>query len=136
MPTQFWGDPSREIRLGFLCICQWFAEVLGQSRRKLRLGRTRTTVRRRPFSVNKACTDLERRSTGGGVGCGLQSPDTDPAVPYDYATFRPMLLARGLTYLGWAADRSGDETSEFILEYIRPLVVDLAEELVRHRVTQ
>ena len=55
---------------------------------------------------------------------------------HDYATFRPMLLARGLTYLGWAADRSGDETSEFILEYIRPLVVDLAEELVRHRVTQ
>ena len=52
----------------------------------------------------------------------------------DYAVLRPMLLARGLTYLGWAADRPGDETSEFILEHVRPLVVDLAEELLRQRV--
>ncbi|MEV6338766.1 phosphotransferase [Nocardia vinacea] len=53
----------------------------------------------------------------------------------DYAALRPMLLARGLTYLGWAADRPGDETSEFILEHIRPLVVDLADELLRQRVS-
>jgi hypothetical protein len=44
--------------------------------------------------------------------------------------WRPMLLARGLNYLGWAADRPGDETSDFVLEHVRPLVVDLAAEYV------
>lgn len=39
-----------------------------------------------------------------------------------------MLLARGLTYLGWAADRRGDETAEFIVEHVLPLVVQLAEQ--------
>ncbi|MGQ4600920.1 phosphotransferase [Nocardia sp. R6R-6] len=55
---------------------------------------------------------------------------------HDYAALRPMLLARGLTYLGWAADRPGDETSDFVLEYIRPLVVDLAKELLHRHVAQ
>lgn len=55
---------------------------------------------------------------------------------YDYAALRPMLLARGLTYLGWAADRPGDETSEFIFEHVRPVVVDLAAEFLRRHVTQ
>ncbi|MEU9448880.1 phosphotransferase [Streptomyces sp. NPDC048277] len=44
----------------------------------------------------------------------------------DIAMWPAMLLARGLTYLGWAVDRPGDETSDFILEQVRPLVVDLA----------
>jgi hypothetical protein len=47
-----------------------------------------------------------------------------------------MLLARGLTYLAWAADRIGDETSDLIFEHLRPLVVDLATELVTPAVSQ
>ena len=48
----------------------------------------------------------------------------------DLAMWRPMLLVRGLTYLAWAADRIGDETTDFVLEHVRPLVVDLAAEYV------
>ncbi|QKZ17144.1 phosphotransferase enzyme family protein [Streptomyces chartreusis] len=54
----------------------------------------------------------------------------------DLALWRPMLLARGLTYLAWAADRVGDETSDFIFEHVRPLVVDLATELISPAVSQ
>ena len=53
----------------------------------------------------------------------------------DLALWRPMLLARGLTYLGWAADRRGDETSLFIFEHLRPLVVDLAAEFIASTVS-
>jgi Ser/Thr protein kinase RdoA (MazF antagonist) len=53
-----------------------------------------------------------------------------PLTQEDLALWRPMLLARGLTYLAWAADRPGDETSDFLLQYVRPLVVDLAAEFV------
>jgi Ser/Thr protein kinase RdoA (MazF antagonist) len=59
-----------------------------------------------------------------------------PLSPEDLALWRPMLLARGLTYLAWAADRIGDETSDFIFEHLRPLVVDLATELVTPAVSQ
>ena len=48
----------------------------------------------------------------------------------DHSMWRAMLLARGLTYLGWATDRRGDETSDFLLEHIRPVVLDLAREVV------
>ncbi|PRY49589.1 Ser/Thr protein kinase RdoA (MazF antagonist) [Geodermatophilus tzadiensis] len=41
-----------------------------------------------------------------------------------------MLLARGLTYLGWAAERRGDETAEFIAEHVTPVVVALAREFL------
>ncbi|MFG2940324.1 phosphotransferase enzyme family protein [Streptomyces sp. NPDC048282] len=51
----------------------------------------------------------------------------------DLAMWPALLLARGLTYLGWAVDRPGDETSEFILEHVRPLVVELAEKFVTAR---
>jgi Ser/Thr protein kinase RdoA (MazF antagonist) len=37
-----------------------------------------------------------------------------------------MLLARGTTYLGWAADRRGDEAAEFIVEQVLPVVLRLA----------
>lgn len=37
-----------------------------------------------------------------------------------------MLLARGLTYLGWAADRRGDETAEFIAKNLVEQVADNA----------
>ncbi|MCZ2839581.1 phosphotransferase enzyme family protein [Modestobacter sp. VKM Ac-2985] len=39
-----------------------------------------------------------------------------------------MLLARGLTYLGWAAERRGDETAEWLAEHVRPVVVTLARD--------
>ncbi|WP_433710208.1 phosphotransferase enzyme family protein [Nocardia sp. CA-084685] len=59
-----------------------------------------------------------------------------PLDESDHAVLRPMLLARGLTYLGWAADRPTEEISEFIFESIRPLVVDLADEFLRQPVAR
>lgn len=53
-----------------------------------------------------------------------------PLTDEDLALWRPITLARGLTYLAWAADRPGDETSNFILEHVLPLVVTLATEYV------
>ena len=53
-----------------------------------------------------------------------------PLTAEDLAIWRPMLLARGLTYLAWAADRIGDETSDFVLEHVRTVVVELAAEYV------
>jgi hypothetical protein len=44
-----------------------------------------------------------------------------------------MLLARGLTYLGWAAERPGQETSEFIAEQVVPLVLALAQDFLSQR---
>lgn len=52
-----------------------------------------------------------------------------PLTSDDRMMWRPLLLARGLTYLGWATDRLGDETSDFVLESVRPVVVKLAHEL-------
>lgn len=43
------------------------------------------------------------------------------------ALLDPLLLARGLTYLGWAAERRGDETAEFLVADVVPLVIDLAQ---------
>ena len=40
------------------------------------------------------------------------------------------MLARGLTYLGWAAQRPGDPASEFISSTVVPWVVEIAEALV------
>ncbi|KLU09561.1 phosphotransferase enzyme family protein [Kocuria sp. SM24M-10] len=37
-----------------------------------------------------------------------------------------VLLARGTTYLGWAAARRGDETAEFVVEQVLPVVLGLA----------
>ncbi|MFT4229936.1 MAG: phosphotransferase [Microbacterium sp.] len=42
------------------------------------------------------------------------------------ALLDPMILARGMTYLGWAAERRGDETAEFLAAEVRPFVLDLA----------
>lgn len=41
-----------------------------------------------------------------------------------------MLLARGLTYLGWASTRRGDEAAEFIVERIVPVVLGLARNYI------
>lgn len=53
-----------------------------------------------------------------------------PLSGADRSMWHPMLFARGLTYLGWATERLGDETSEFLLEHVRPAVVSLARELL------
>ncbi|MFT4051999.1 MAG: phosphotransferase [Microbacterium sp.] len=42
------------------------------------------------------------------------------------ALLDPLILARGMTYLGWAAARRGDETAEFLAAQVRPFVIDLA----------
>ncbi|SDJ04229.1 Ser/Thr protein kinase RdoA involved in Cpx stress response, MazF antagonist [Actinokineospora alba] len=51
-----------------------------------------------------------------------------PLTDVDRSIWKPMLLARGLTYLGWAAERPGDPTSDFIAEHVRPFVVRLAQD--------
>lgn len=52
-----------------------------------------------------------------------------PLDPADHAAFPAMLLARGLTYLGWSADRRGEPTAEWHASTVLPLVVRLAREL-------
>ncbi|MFT4136680.1 phosphotransferase enzyme family protein [Microbacterium sp.] len=37
-----------------------------------------------------------------------------------------LILARGMTYLGWAAARRGDDTAEFLVADVRPFVLELA----------
>lgn len=54
-----------------------------------------------------------------------------PLDPADHAAFPAMLLARGLTYLGWAADRRGEPTAEWHAVTVLPHVVQLARELVQ-----
>jgi Ser/Thr protein kinase RdoA (MazF antagonist) len=41
-----------------------------------------------------------------------------------------MLLARGLTYLGWAAARPGDDTSTFIAQEVVPVVLSLGQQFL------
>ena len=54
-----------------------------------------------------------------------------PLDPADHTAFPAMLLARGLTYLGWAADRRGEPTAEWHAVTVLPHVVQLARELVQ-----
>jgi hypothetical protein len=42
-----------------------------------------------------------------------------------------MLLGRGLTYLGSATERRGDETAAFITDHIRPLMLWMAHHYLR-----
>lgn len=44
--------------------------------------------------------------------------------------FPAILLARGLTYLGWAADRRGEPNAEWHADTVLHNVVRLARELV------
>ncbi|MGY1704759.1 phosphotransferase enzyme family protein [Geodermatophilus sp. SYSU D00697] len=66
------------------------------------------------------------------------------AVFAGYRTQRPLderhlhfwpgvLLARGLTYLGWAARRRGEETAAFIAEHVAPVVLALAQDFLSQR---
>lgn len=52
-----------------------------------------------------------------------------PLDAADREAFPPMLLARGLTYLGWAADRRGEPTAEWHAGTVLPNIVRLARDL-------
>lgn len=43
----------------------------------------------------------------------------------------PLIVARGMTYLGWAGERRGDETAEFLAAEVRPFVIELARRHLR-----
>lgn len=53
-----------------------------------------------------------------------------PLDAADFAVFPAILLARGLTYLGWAADRRGEPTAEWHATTVLPHIVRLSRELV------
>ncbi len=52
-----------------------------------------------------------------------------PLDAADHEAFPAILLARGLTYLGWAADRRGEPTAEWHATTVLPNIVRLAREL-------
>lgn len=52
-----------------------------------------------------------------------------PLDPADHAIFPAILLARSLTYFGWAADRRGEDTAEWLVSEVLPHTVRLAREL-------
>lgn len=71
-------------------------------------------------------------------------PDFERAIRTGYETERPLtdssldawddlMLARGLTYLGWAAARSGDPAAEFIAAVVAPFVLTAAEDALDGR---
>ena len=53
-----------------------------------------------------------------------------PLDEADHEVFPAILLARGLTYLGWSADRRGEPTAEWHARTVLPHVVRLAEDLI------
>lgn len=53
-----------------------------------------------------------------------------PLDAADHAAFPAILLARGLTYLGWAADRRGEPTADWLAGTVLPHVVAMARELI------
>lgn len=53
-----------------------------------------------------------------------------PLDDRDRAAFAAILLARGLTYLGWAADRRGEAAAEFHATEVMPQLVTLSRELL------
>ena len=52
-----------------------------------------------------------------------------PLDAADREVFPAILLARGLTYLGWAADRRGEPTAEWHAHTVLPNIVHLSQEL-------
>lgn len=50
-----------------------------------------------------------------------------PLSPADESAWDDLMLARGLTYLGWAAERPGDPASDFITEVVAPWVARIAD---------
>jgi len=61
-----------------------------------------------------------RRALFEGYGSVRALPEYYPA------SWEAMLLARGLTYLGWAAERTGDAAAVFIAEQVVPMVLEQA----------
>lgn len=53
-----------------------------------------------------------------------------PLDDADHDVFPAILLARSLTYLGWAADRRGENTAEWLATSMLPHTVRLAHELL------
>lgn len=53
-----------------------------------------------------------------------------PLDDADRVAFPAMLLARGLTYLGWAADRRGEPTAEWHATTVLPNIVRLSRALI------
>lgn len=53
-----------------------------------------------------------------------------PLDAADHEVFPAILLARGLTYLGWSADRRGEPTAEWHATTVLPNIVRLSRELV------
>lgn len=53
-----------------------------------------------------------------------------PLDAADHEAFAAILLARGLTYFGWAADRRGEETAEFLVSTVLPHLVGVARALI------
>jgi len=61
-----------------------------------------------------------------GLEAGYLAERADvPAGFFD--AWDDLLLGRGLTYLGWAAERHGDEEADFIERMVVPVVMDLVE---------
>ena len=54
---------------------------------------------------------------------------TEPIHPLHADALDALILARGLTYLGWASDRPGDETSAFLEAEVLPVVAAQCAEL-------
>ncbi|MCZ9880204.1 phosphotransferase enzyme family protein [Arthrobacter sp. B2a2-09] len=54
------------------------------------------------------------------------------ALPEEHLkSWDAMLLARGLTYMGWASSRRGDDAAEFVVSHIVPMVLDMARSYSR-----
>lgn len=56
-----------------------------------------------------------------------------PLGPAFHELWDPLLLARGLSYLGWAADRPGDPASDFAETHIAPWVLGAARSYTEKR---
>ena len=70
----------------------------------------------------------EHRAYRAALFAGYE--EVRPLDAADHDAFPAMLLARGLTYLGWAADRRGEPTAEWHATTVLPHVVRLARELL------
>lgn len=49
-----------------------------------------------------------------------------PLDPIDFEVFPAILLARSLTYFGWAADRRGEDTAEWLVRAVLPHTLNMA----------
>ncbi|MFD1718379.1 phosphotransferase enzyme family protein [Georgenia deserti] len=52
-----------------------------------------------------------------------------PLTRHELELWDPLMLARGMSYLGWAADRPGDPASDFVADHVAPWVLRAAHAL-------